>query len=65
VKINQLIREKRLSKNLTQQQLGELLNYTGASAQVMVALIESGSPIPRRKILLLAKLLSIPVSQLI
>ena len=66
MKIQELIRAKRLEKNLTQKQLGELLGWPEASAQVRVSTIESGiMQVPRKKILILSKLLNIPIKELI
>ena len=53
-----LIRSARLAINLTQQQLGEQIGYTGRTAELTIQAIESGRrKAPRDKVKALAELL--------
>ena len=61
-----LIRSARTALNLTQQQLGEQLGYTGRTAELTVQAIESGRrKVPRDKVQKLAGLLNLDPIQLL
>lgn len=60
------IKAARQAKGLTQQQLGEMLGYSGESAQVAVRQWESGrTPVPLVKIRPLAAALNLTLDDLI
>ena len=62
----ELIRSARLAINLTQQQLGEQLGYTGRNAELMIQSIESGRrKVPRDKVKALADLLHLDPMRLL
>ena len=61
-----LIRSARLTLNLTQQQLGERIGYTGRTAELTVQAIESGRrKVPRDKVKALSNLLNLDPIQLL
>jgi len=61
-----VIKEARNKKGLSQQALGELVGYKGLTAQVMVCLWEKGvRKVPRSKIITVSKVLDIPADRLI
>ena len=61
-----VIKEARNEKGLSQQKLGELAGYKGLTAQVMVCLWEKGvRKVPRNKIMIVSKVLDIPADKLI
>lgn len=61
-----IIKAARQAKGLTQQQLGEMLGYTGEYAQVSVRRWESGRrPVPLEKIRPLAAALNLTLDDLI
>lgn len=61
-----IIRDARRRADITQQELGEKLGYTGESAQVSVRRWETGkAPIPLAKIRPLAKALNLTLDDLI
>lgn len=60
------IKATRQAKGLTQQQLGEMLGYTGESARVALQQWESGRrPVPLEKIRPLAAALNLTLDDLI
>ena len=64
--IPDLIRSARLSAKLTQVKLGEMVGYTGTTAQVQIAQWEAGTrPIPRDKLKAVALILKIPLETLL
>ena len=64
--IGETIRQKRQMSGYTQKRFGEMLGYKGDVAQVIVARWEAGTrPIPQDKLKLVAKLLEIPLEDLL
>ena len=60
------LRRERLRINLTQKKLGEILGYTGASADRVVQNWEYGkSPIPKKHWRQLAELFEVPLENFI
>ena len=65
-RVGELIRVQRIAKGYTQQALGELLGYTGRSAELTLQSWESGRrKVVRRMIKPLSELLDIPIEQLL
>lgn len=64
--IGETIKEARIEKRLTQQQLGLLMGYSEQSAELMVQHWEHGRrELPRKKIRLLSEILGIPIDKLV
>lgn len=60
------VKSARLALDLTQQQLGEQLGYTGRAAELTIQAIESGRrKVPRDKVKALANLLNLDPIQLL
>lgn len=60
------LKRLRISKNMTQKKLGELLGYKGRSAENVVQLWEYGKqPVPMKHWRPLAKILEIPLEKFI
>lgn len=66
MEIGELIRERRLAKKLTQKRLGEMLGYTGRSAEAVVQNWEYGKqPVPQNKLKPMSKVLEVPLEDLL
>lgn len=66
MEIGDMLRAKRRAQHVTQQRLGEMLGYKGRSAELMVQHWENNRrQIPLDKIKLVAKVLDIPVEDLL
>lgn len=60
------IKARRVQIGMTQQQLGELVGYTGRTAESMVQQWERGArPVPQKKMKPLAEILNVPVVSLL
>ena len=63
---DKMIKEMRISKGISQQKLGELVGYSGRTAQVMVSLWENGKrKVSRDKIMIVSKILGIPIDTIL
>lgn len=64
--VGEVIRQKRQMKGFTQKRFGEMLGYKDELAQVVVARWEAGTrPVPKDKLKTVAKLLEIPLEDLL